>query len=127
MTDAASAYRAQERAETLRCALGLPIADAVCRIVFYNDWRRTFGPPPYCEPIPLDALNSKGTAAELNEWTERARHMMRDGDHVADAFRRETDQAGRDAILAAFRGRHPGLERETYDEALVRGLFWSIW
>ncbi|TFI56299.1 hypothetical protein E2493_20900 [Sphingomonas parva] len=75
----------------------------------------------------MDKLNCQGTREELQHWLENARCLMRDGDQVASVLSREDNPEKIDAIMAAYRARHPGFSSETYHEAMARGTFWAIW
>jgi hypothetical protein len=101
------------RAETLNEAENLPIADAVYRVVAFNNvW-----PHVRIDPSELPRLTS---AEQFEEWSRCVGKLRNQAGHVADAFRR------RDGTYEAARARlvteNPGFSYETYERVIGYGF-----
>jgi hypothetical protein len=114
-------YYAREREEILDRALTCALPDAVFEIVHYNDHRHQMGPGPYCDPIPLDILHSKGTDEEIAEWTDKAWRLRHAAYWVGDA--RLRNDGSYDTAYERFRAANPGFSKATYDRAEGYGIW----
>lgn len=113
--------RDEERSRVLEKALGLPAADSVFKVEIYNEWNRRMGPPPYADPIPLEALGSKASLAELQALRLRARAVLGAAYDLGDAFLRK--DGSYPAVRAAFERAFPEFGETTYTDALSYGCF----
>jgi hypothetical protein len=114
-------YRVQERRRVLADARELPLADAVFALVEYNDWRRTFGPPPHGEAISLNELDRRVSIEEMSALQLRARRLRNAAYSVGDALLGH--DPAYEAIRAAFVSAHPGFSPGTYDRAIHYGCY----
>jgi hypothetical protein len=113
--------RDDERARVVETALGLPPGDAVFKVEIYNEWNRRMGPPPYADPIPLEALGAKASLPELQALQLRARSALGAVYDLGDGFLRQ--DGSYPAARAAFERAFPEFGETSYADAFNYGCF----
>lgn len=103
-----------DRAKAIHDGASLPVADAVYRIIEFNERRPEFS----IVPSELAWLSS---ADHFDIWSHRARKLRRAAYSVGDAGFRENGTL--DEVRKKFIADNPGFSDETYERAISFGYF----